>query len=58
MILKTFMKYQVIYKEPKTKKGFYYEQKAVFLDVSDAMMWQEHVQKKGAIDIEVIPLFS
>jgi hypothetical protein len=52
------MKYQVIYKEPRIKKGFYYEQKAVFLDISDAMFWQKHVEKQGAIDIEVIPLFS
>ncbi len=52
------MKYQVIYKEPKKKKNFYYEQNAVFLDISDAMFWQEHVKKQGAIDIEVIPLFS
>lgn len=52
------MKYQVIYKEPKKKKGFYTEQKATFLDVTDAMFWHEYVKEKGAIDIEVIPLFS
>ena len=52
------MKYQVIYKEPKKKKGFYYQQKAVFLNISDAMFWQEHVKLQGAIDIEVIPSFS
>lgn len=52
------MKYQVIYKEPKTKKNLYYEQKATFLDISDAIFWQEHVKKQGAIDIEVVPVFS
>jgi hypothetical protein len=38
--------------------GFYSQQKAVFLDVSDAILWQNYIEKKGAIDIEVIPLFS
>lgn len=52
------MKYQVIYKEPKNKKGFYREQKATFLDISDALFWHEHITEQGAIDIEVIPLFS
>ncbi len=52
------MKYQVIYKEPKNKKGFYTEQKATFLDISDAMFWQEYVQKKGAIDVEVVANFT
>jgi hypothetical protein len=51
------MKYQVIYKQPKNKKGFYSDQKAVFLDISDAFMWHEHIKEKGAIDIEVVPLF-
>lgn len=52
------MKYQVTYKNPKNKKGFYSEQKAVFLDVSDAIMWQEHVKKQGAIQVEMIVDFS
>jgi hypothetical protein len=51
------MKYQVIYKQPKNKKGFYSDQKAVFLDISDAFMWHEHIKEGGAIDIEVIPVF-
>lgn len=52
------MKYQVIYKQPKNKKNFYTEQKATFLDISDALFWQEHIKNQGAIDIEVVADFS
>jgi hypothetical protein len=52
------MKYQVTYKNPKNKKGFYSDQKAVFLDVSDAILWQEHVKNQGAIDVEMVVDFS
>lgn len=52
------MKYQVIYKEPKNKKGYYSNQKATFLDITDALFWHDHVKKNGSIDIEVVPDFS
>lgn len=52
------MKYQVTYKNPKSKKGFYSKQKAVFLNVSDAIMWQERVKNQGAIEIEMVVDFS
>lgn len=52
------MKYQVIYKKPKNKKGFYSNQKVMFLDITDAFMWHEYIKENGAIDIEVIPIFA
>jgi hypothetical protein len=50
------MQYQVQYLRPK-KKGHYSKQTATFLTIDDAAFWQQIIEKQGAKDIEIVPLF-
>jgi hypothetical protein len=46
------MKFSVVYKLPKEKK----EKKAVFFNLEDSFLWEEHVKKnQKAFDIKIIP---
>ena len=49
------MKYQVQYLKPK-RKG-YSKQVATFLTIDDADFWRQVIEKQGAKDVEIVPLF-
>ena len=50
------MKYQVIYY--KQKKGKQTKQTAIFYNIEDATLWEDHIQKEGYLNSEIIPLFQ
>lgn len=52
------MKYDVVYLQPKKKKGHYAQQCATFLKIEDAAFWEEVVKNQGATDVEIIPKFN
>ena len=51
------MKYQVVYYKLKkdNKKA---KQTAIFYNIEDATLWEEHIQKNGFLNSEIIPLFQ
>jgi len=46
------MTYTVSYLKPK-KKG-YAQQTATFLKIEDAILWEKHVLKEGAKDLQIL----
>jgi len=50
------MKYQVVYY--KQKKDKQTKQTAIFFNIEDASLWEQHIQKQGYLKSEIVPLFQ
>lgn len=51
-------KFSVVYQQPRDKSGYYSQQKAVFFDIRDAMLWERHVLENGCKNSEIVPVFD
>ena len=51
----TTMKYQVVYYRQKKDKQT--KQTAVFYNIEDATLWEQHVKKEGYLSSEIVPVF-
>jgi hypothetical protein len=51
------MKYQVIYYKNKKKKTAA-RLTAIFYSIEDASLWEQHVQKQGYLNSEIVPVFN
>ena len=51
------MKYQVVYYKLKKdhKKA---KQTAIFYNIKDASLWEEHIKRQGYLNSEIIPVFQ
>jgi len=49
------MKYQVVYY--KSKKNKTTKQTAVFYNIEDATLWEQHVKNSGYLNSEIVPVF-
>ena len=49
------MKYQVVYF--KSKKNKITKQTAIFYNIEDATLWEQHVKKEGYLNSEIVPVF-
>jgi hypothetical protein len=50
------MKYAVVYMKPKKKKMVM--EQAVFYNLDDAAMWEQHINKTQHLKTEIIPVFE
>jgi hypothetical protein len=50
------MKYQVVYYKLK-KDHKQAKQTAVFYNIEDATLWEQHVKKSGYLNSEIVPIF-
>ena len=49
------MKYKVVYN--KIKKNMIKTEVATFLEIEDAILWEQHIKNQGHTDVEVMPVF-